>query len=222
MSVLILIHVLFGTLAVSCGFVAISCRKGSQVHRTAGRFFTLSMLIMALVGGGYAIFIDQPINVLASCLTCYLVITGWHAARFKLVRRSTFCNLAFGFILLVAIKGYILSYSAMHTEDGMLGGYSYVAYLFLATVAMFAALLDGYLTFKGQLTANQRLVRHIWRITFSFFITAGSLFTGPGAKAFPQFIQTSGVLDIPEPFILLMLLYWVIKTKYNARKTNMS
>jgi hypothetical protein len=150
-----------------------------------------------------------------------LVITAWHAVRYKKITSTLFCYLASAFIFVIAVTGYFIGWQAMSAADGYLSGYHYFAYFFIASIALFSGLLDCYLFFKGCLNGSQRLTRHIWRITFSYFIAAGSLFTGPGANAFPEFIQQSGVLEIPEPLILIVLLYWVTKTKWKARKAKL-
>jgi hypothetical protein len=45
-----------------------------------------------------------------------------------------------------------------------------------------------------------------------FFIAAGSAFTGPGASAFPEVVQRSGILSLPELTIVLLMLFWLWKT----------
>jgi len=50
-----------------------------------------------------------------------------------------------------------------------------------------------------------------------FFIAAGSAFTGPGASAFPQAVQDSGILSLPELTIMLLMLFWLWKTLRRPR-----
>jgi hypothetical protein len=45
-----------------------------------------------------------------------------------------------------------------------------------------------------------------------FFIAAGSAFTGPGAYAFLEVVQNSGILSLPELAIILFVLFWLWKT----------
>ena len=45
-----------------------------------------------------------------------------------------------------------------------------------------------------------------------FFIVAGSAFTEPGAYAFPEVVQNSSILLLPELAIVLFMLFWLWKT----------
>ena len=214
MTIILFIHVTFGTLAVLLGFLAITVRKGSKLHRKAGKGFVLTMLVMALCGGIMGLQLGQTINVMAAGLTCYLVITAWQAATTQQVVRTPFSIVGFVFILSVALTGFIIGFQAMNSPEKTVAGFDYVAYFFIASIALLGGILDSYMLIKKRLNGKQKLVRHIWRMSFSYFIAAGSLFTGPGAKAFPEYIQQTGVLDFPEPLILVFMLYWIVKTKF--------
>ena len=50
MTAVTYIHIILGTIAVLSGAAALIASKGSNVHRLAGNFFFISMIIMALWG----------------------------------------------------------------------------------------------------------------------------------------------------------------------------
>lgn len=217
MSIVIFVHVLFGTLAVLSGFIAISAGKGNRRHKAAGKVYVLTMIVMAVAGALAAFLLSQVINLFAAGLTCYLVLTAWHAAKHPIIKKDRFSVIANLFILLISISALSVGYTAMQSADGAYQSYHYAAYFFIGGVSGLAAVLDAYLLIKGNLNTRQRLIRHIWRMTFSYFIAVGSLFTGPGASAFPDVIRESGVLSIPEPLVLLVMLYWIGKTFWDGR-----
>ena len=219
MSFLMMIHVLFGTIAVLAGFVAMCAPKGKQVHLQAGKTYVVSMLLMAFAGGVTAVFLPQAINVFASLLTCYLVLTSWRAGHQQCVTRGRFELVAFSGIFLVTtlclgVAGYIVFTDA---ED--LHGFGADAYLTIGLMALVATLADINLLVRGKLVGKQRIIRHLWRMCLSYFIAAGSLFEGPGMKAFPPIIQDSGALAIPVPLVMLFTLYWLIKMQLPKRRS---
>lgn len=218
MSSVMFIHVVFGTLAVLLGSFALFSKKGTKFHRTAGKMYVVTMLLMAVSGLLAAIAKEQMINVFAALLTCYLVLTAWHAAIKRQIENDKWVVWACLSMLVVGISGCVLGIIALYSAEGGFAGFSYVAYFFIAGVALFAGLLDLYVLITKRLSEKQRQVRHIWRMSFSYFIAAGSLFTGPGASAFPESIRNSGILGLPEPVILIVMLFFVVKTFLATQK----
>lgn len=217
MSMVVLVHVFFGTLAVFSGFIAMCSSKGNKWHRAAGKGYVISMLLMAIAGALAAAFLSQTINLIAAALTSYLVLTAWHAAKKPVMERGKFSITACFTILCVSIASLWVGWLALQSPEGAYQDFHFSAYFFLGGISMFAFILDGYLMLKRTLSPKQRLVRHIWRMMFSYFIAVGSLFTGPGSSAFPDMIQNSGVLSIPEPLVLLFMLFWVGKTLWGGK-----
>ncbi|WP_156413710.1 hypothetical protein [Lacimicrobium alkaliphilum] len=212
MSLIMWVHVIFGTLAVLAGFMALVAPKGQAWHIRAGKLYVLTMLIMAAAGGLAALLLPQAINVFAAGLTAYLVMTAWHAANKKQLGRDPFEIISCVFILTIASICLGIGVEAMNSAEGAYHGYTYDAYFIIGGIAAFAALMDISLLIRGNVAGKQRIARHIWRMSVSYFIAVGSLFEGPGAQAFPDFLRESGVLGIPAPLVILFMLYWLIRT----------
>jgi hypothetical protein len=212
MSVIMWVHVIFGSLAVLAGFIALAAPKGKSWHIGAGKLYILTMLVMAVAGGLAALILPQAINVFAAALTGYLVVTAWHAASKKQLGRGPFEIISCVFILTIAIFCLGIGFNAMNSAEGAFHGYTYDAYFTIGGIAAFAALMDISLLLRGSVVGKQRIGRHIWRMSVSYFIAVGSLFEGPGAQAFPDFLRESGVLAIPAPLVILVMLYWLIRT----------
>ena len=53
-------------------------------------------------------------------------------------------------------------------------------------------------------------------MSFGFFIAAGSLFTGPGSKVFPELIRQTGILSAPEAIIALLMVFWLVRVLFTG------
>ena len=80
-SLMLLLHIIAGTLGMLSGFVAVFLRKGSRRHGMAGNVFVFAMLCLSASGVYLAIMKSQPGNILGGTLTFYLVATAWTTAR---------------------------------------------------------------------------------------------------------------------------------------------
>lgn len=215
MSPLMMLHVGTGTIAVLSGFTALLAPKGRPVHRAAGHIFFVSMLTSAAAGAWIAFSIPhQFIAFLAGVLTFYLTATSWLTVR----RAEGGVGLP-ELLLFLAIAttgaGLIgLGLQATTSETGLNRGYPAADYFFLGGVSVLAAVLDAAMLVRRGLSGRQRIARHLWRMAFALFIAAGSLFEGPGAKAFPELIRQSGALSVPGPLILLLMAFWLIRVLF--------
>lgn len=214
MTVIMLIHVISGTLSVCAGALALGAAKGKTWHIRAGKLYLISMLIMAFAGAIAALMLPQAINVFAAGLTGYLVITAWHAANKKQLGRGPFESISCAFICTIAFFCLRTGFTAMNSANGAFHGYAYDAYFIIGGMAAFAALMDLILLLRGKLSGKARMVRHIWRMCLSYFIAVGSLFEGPGASVFPKALRDSGLLSLPSLLVVLLMLYWLIRTLY--------
>lgn len=215
MSPLMMLHVGTGTIAVLSGFTALLAPKGRPVHRAAGHVFFVSMLTSAAAGAWIAFYIPQQfIAFLAGVLTFYLTATAWLTVR-RAEGRVGVPEMILFLAIIATGAGLIgLGLEAMASETGRVRGYAAADYFFLGGVAVLASVLDAAMLVRRGLSGRQRIARHLWRMAFALFIAAGSLFEGPGAKAFPELIRQSGVLAWPTPLILLVMTVWLIRVLF--------
>ncbi len=212
MDALTLFHVVTGTVAVLAGAVAALTRKGGGIHIKAGRVFVGLMVASSLLGAALGLirFEQFFITFFAGLLASYLVLSGWFAAKGQpkspLTGLLALINAA-TFVSLCALGGL-----ALGRADGMMFGFAGENYLFLAGMSGLGLVSDLSLVWRQTIARKYQVARHLWRMLFGFFIAAGSAFTGPGASAFPEAIQQSGLLSLPELLILVLLLFYLIKT----------
>jgi uncharacterized membrane protein len=84
-TVLIYIHAGFGGLALLFGTLAIVFKKGSNRHRSSGKYFFYSMIISAVVALVIASFPGHysPFLFSIALFSLYFLMTGYRALRFK-------------------------------------------------------------------------------------------------------------------------------------------
>ncbi|QTD54990.1 DUF2306 domain-containing protein [Parasphingorhabdus cellanae] len=205
------IHIIAGTIAVLAGAAALLTTKGSRMHRLVGNAFFISMVIMALGGIYLAIVLPMAISILVGVFTIYLVATSWMAARRHDEQINLLHYVALAMTLGVAAGGLWFGMEAQSSPDGLKDGLPAFPHYFFGGLGLLAALGDGLMIARRGITGKRRIARHLWRMCFAYFIAAGSLFTGPGATAFPDAIRDTGLLSVPEPIILVIMLFWVVR-----------
>lgn len=215
MSPLMMVHVAAGTVAVVSGTAALLVPKGRSFHRVAGTAFFLSMLVTAAAGAWIAFPIPtQFLAFLAGVLTFYLSATAWLTVKRPEGRIGLAELVLFLFIAATGAGLVILGLEAMNSETGLSRGYAAEPYFFLGGVAVVAALFDASVLARRGLAGRQRIARHLWRMCFALFIAVGSLFTGPGAKAFPELVRQTGVMSVPEPLVLVLMAVWLTRVLF--------
>jgi len=212
-------HVSLGTLAVIVGAIALAARKGRKVHITAGRVFVYSMGLASVLGAvlGAIKYETFWITFHAGILGATLVSSGVLAVRIHAQgARKWFTGIA-ALNALNAAGLIAAGYYATTLPEGRLFGFAAADYFFLFGMAAIAGLGDARMLLGAHITHRHRIAQHLMRMCIGFFIAAGSAFTGPGGSAFPQWVQDSGLLMVPEPVILLLMLFWLWRTLRRPR-----
>ena len=219
------LHIVTGTLAVSSGLLGLFVSKGSVTHRFAGRVFTCTMILLGLTGIALAQQKPMAISAVAGAAIIHLVITGSLAARSKpcVFHRPCVLQLVDSAApiasLAIGLTSLAFAWEAWGSVDGLKDGFSPMPYGFFGALMLLVAALDLKYRLVANTTIASRRYRHIWRMSFALFVAAGSLFTGPGATAFPAWLQASGLLSVPEPLILLTMVYWLIRLRLLSRRS---
>lgn len=225
LSPILTVHIFGGTVGLASGAVAISLRKGSRRHAIAGKVFVVSMLTMALGATWLALQKHDTGNMVGGIFTFYLILTAWLTARSTQRRPSRF-----GWaVLLIPVAFGVLNWLAGieklralgPPKDGVPGGMN----LFMGTVMLLAAAGDVRMLLRGGVAGTARIVRHLWRMCFGWFIATGSFFLGPANRPL-RFLSTLGlrqhifkailrqeVLLFFAVLPLLLLIFWIIRVR---------
>lgn len=211
MSLITSIHVTMGAIAILAGAIALLTAKGSRPHRFVGNIFFVSMLIMALAGIYIAIALPMAISAMAGTITIYLIATSWMAARRKDGVITIYDFILLALAVAVIVSGIATGMEAQNSPTGLKDGLPAGPHFFFAGLASVLAAGDIVVIARRGISGKWRIARHLWRMCIAYFIAVGSLFTGPGATVFSKAIQESGVLDIPEPLVLVIMLFWIVR-----------
>jgi hypothetical protein len=202
---ILVLHICGGVAGVLSGAAAMSFRKGTRRHRVAGNVFFVAMLVM----GSSAAYLG---NVVGGLLACYLVATAWLTARRREGETSIFDWGAFLFALAVGvlIMAHVvrLATGAVAPKPGVPVGMIF----FLGSVALLAAAGDLRMLVRG-VSGRQRIVRHLWRMCFSFFIATGSFFLGQ-QQAFPKAWRGAAVWFVPALLPLAAMIVWLVRVRF--------
>jgi hypothetical protein len=210
---LLVLHITGGIVGLLSGTVAMLYRKGSEGHRTAGKVFVVSMLIMAACATYLAVLKHQMTNIIGGPLTFYLITTAWLAGRRGNQKPGIFDRGALVMALAIGISlwtlGILLVRGQVKPQPGVPIGMSF----FLGTVPLLAAAGDVRMLVRGGISGTPRVVRHLWRMCFGLFIATGSFFLGQ-QQVFPEAIRKQYILAPLAILPLPLLIYWLVRVKF--------
>src|SRR5258708_9614815 len=211
-SPILLFHIFCGTISVLSGFVAVSLRKGSRRHRVVGNVFFISMLGLGLSGAYMGFMKSQVTNVLGGALACYLVTTSWSTARRREMGTSILDWAALLVVLTVAATEVPFALEAAFSPTGTKFGYSPGPYVMLGSVAVLATIGDIRMLVRRGVSGTQRVVRHLWRMCFAFFIASGSIFLAR-PHLFPMVLRKTYVISLLGIMPLILMIFWLVRVR---------
>ncbi|MBU2991583.1 hypothetical protein Q4555_16255 [Octadecabacter sp. 1_MG-2023] len=206
-------HVASGAIAVLMGAIAFAVRKGATAHINTGRAFTAAMSFSSLLGAilGLIKYETFYITFHAGILGMTLVLSGWLFAKRPTKHRGPLSFAIAGVNLLNTLGLVAAGSCALTLPEQTLRGFAAADYFFLGGIAGVALVNDLLILMRQTLSYKHRIAQHVWRMCIGFFIAAGSAFTGPGAKVFPEAVRNSGILSLPELTIILLMLFWLFR-----------
>lgn len=216
MKGMMLVHVIAGGLALLFGFVALSAAKGARLHRKSGILFVYAVLTMALTGTAMAALKSQSESVIGGVLTLYLVTTSLIAVRppSEALRRIELVAMLVA--LALGITCVTNGFQALASPGGTKGGIPFVVFFMFATVALLGVIGDLRKIRAGALKGAPRLIRHLWRMCYAFWITTASFFLGPRervAKIIPEPLITPAFIALPVVAVIVVMLYWLWRVR---------
>lgn len=205
-------HIGGGAIGLGSGVVASLSKKGSFVHRIAGKVFFISMFICYLIGALVSPFLDsqQSTNFVAAILALYLLVTGVVVARRKKFVAGLAEKIGLVVAILITSLGVTFMYLAAQSPGGSLDGSPPQAYVLFIVAGGLAAIGELNVIIRKQLGPVARVARHLWRMCMSFFIASGSLFFGQ-AQFFPEWFNQSILPILFGFFPLSVLIIYIAK-----------
>jgi len=218
---LLVLHITGGIVGLLSGAVAMSFRKGSRGHRTAGNVFVVSMLIMGACASCLALMKHQTNNVFGGLLTFYLITTAWLTGRRRDGETSIYDWGALAFA--VAIGGSLLTLGVLvaRGQAAPQAGVPLGMYFFMGTIPLLAAAGDVRMLVRGGISGTPRIARHLWRMCFGLFIATGSFFLGQ-QQVFPVALRKQYLLFPLAILPLVLMIYWMIRVRLIKRASGMA
>ncbi|MEH6456477.1 MAG: hypothetical protein V7749_09155 [Cocleimonas sp.] len=205
------IHTPAGTVAIISALTALFAKKGTPIHRKAGTYFTISMLIM-LVSGSVAAILKQSLDeIFLGGVVIYSVFTAWLTVYHKKGETGFLETIALAWIVLIAIAAYFAnpSWGDMRNPD---------TYSLWIGLAICFALGDVRNLLQSGLSGSQRIIRHVWRIGFSL-LWAALAFVDKIVKINGSTIEEiTYIVIVPAILILLTTAYWIVNILYLSNK----
>ena len=217
---LVVVHVTAGVLAMLAGASAIFFRKGSQGHRWAGTVFVICMLSVSAIGSYLGFIKGEMDNFTGGIFAFYLVATAWATARQREneIWKLNWCAppIALAFAAANFVWGVEVAGGHTAVKNQSPAG----AYFFFGTLALLSAAGDVRMLLRGGLSGTQRLVRHLWRMCFGWFIATISFFLGQ-QRVFPAPLRGSFVLVAMAFLPLLFLIFWFMRVRLTNVQTGL-
>lgn len=200
---ILLIHICAGIVGLLSGIAAVSFRKGSARHGTAGNIFFVSMVIMAVTAALLG-------NVFAGAMTIYLVTTGWLTGRRRAGETTIF---DWGALLFGLAIGLPILIDCVRMASGLnppKPGPPVGMIVFLGVV-MLAVAGDIRMLVRGGVFGKQRVARHLWRMLFGLFIANVSFLA---QKRVVAFVGGPKLFLVLAPVPLILIIFWLIRIRF--------
>jgi uncharacterized membrane protein len=215
---LVHLHIIMGAFALISGITAFSVQKGASLHKKSGLIFVVTMLIMSSTGAFLAALNGEKLNIVAGCLTFYLVATAYLVVHpFK--NNDRFYNtLLMVFGLMVGVSGMIVATSILDDGGTKIDGQPTQVLVVFSAIALLASASDLRILFSGRLKGKKKFIRHIWRMGIALFMATTSFFLGQ-SQVIPEEIRTITFLVAPVFLVLFLTLYWAVRVQFWGLKT---
>jgi hypothetical protein len=202
------IHIAAGGLALILGAVALSVKKGGNIHRRSGLLFVYAMLVMGVSAAILG-------NVGGGLMTVYFVVTALTTVR-PVSPWTRGLNIAALIVVVgLACLDILGGVKAFNSPKGNLNGVPFAMLFFLAAIMILAAIGDLRVMRFGLPRGGPRLARHLWRMCFALFIAAGSFFSirERVAKILPEPFTTGPMRALPILLIFGAMFYWLWRVR---------
>jgi uncharacterized membrane protein len=223
-TLVIILHVFAGTIALLSGVVALGCRKGERVHRMAGTVFFVSMLVMAVLADYLAVALpDQLPNLFIGTFAIYLVTTAWMTARRKRRAIGLPEKIALGVSVCLCAPFAVLSFQlAVGLQPFLkstvpLVGAVRIAIFVITFMLLMAAIGDFRMVVAGGVSGARCIGRHLWRMCLGLTFAAGSAFTNGLPRLLPPTVHIPLLfLFVPQLALLALMIFWIIRVRFTG------
>ncbi len=208
-TILLIIHVISGSVALLFGSITIFRKKGDKMHKKTGDFFRIGMLVSGCAGLIMSVLHPNFFLFIIGVFTLYMVLTGQRALHFMKTKQPVIPHFydwfvgitMFLFSIVFWIYGSFLLYS---------GGSFGVVLLVFGFISSTMVYKDYSLLKNKNSTANSWLLLHIQRITGAY-IASTTAFLVVNNTFLPAVVAWL----LPTILVTPLIFIWVKKYKKN-------
>lgn len=217
-SLILILHIIAGSVAILSGMTVIFLRKGSSSHHKIGDVFFYTMVLMSSSATYLAYLEPSWTSLITGLLTFYLVVTAKLAIRNKIGQTSFLEMAGFVYIVLVFCLGLWFSFETLTLREVSGKAFNGLDYfLFFHTgVSALCIVLDLIMIINGGAYGRHRLARHLGRMIYALWIATGSFFLGQ-QQFFPAELQGGLLLASPVILVICAMVFWLIKVMIWSR-----
>lgn len=199
----ILVHILFGTLALLVGLVPIAAAKGGRAHTRFGRWFLgLSTVVLATAVLGLAVFNFRPFLVVIVLLSVYQAYSGYRVLRTRATGPTRRDGL-FSAVFLLGGLAFLLSLPHMQLVWSPVVLYSTLGALLAMTVYDLSRPW-----WRARWRRGAWRYEHVWKM-MSTYAALLSAFTGTVLEAYQPYSQfLPSVLGTAVALGFMAQVYW--------------
>ncbi|WP_111980247.1 hypothetical protein [Algibacillus agarilyticus] len=211
------IHILTGGIGILAGFMALISTKGSSLHKSSGRLFSVAMLFCggSIIGlFGLGVKGSNISDALSGLTIIYFIATAFRSLKVGQRSLTTLDYMLFAGVMSIALANVYLGLNA----SKLALEYPPAQYFVVAFIHFIAVADDLYLRFKRSVGKQYRLIRHSWRMSLVLFMASGAFFLGQ-MKLFPAVLTENAFIlfFIPSLLSLFYMGYWLVRL--NIKKT---
>jgi uncharacterized membrane protein len=211
------IHIAAGLLSLLTGFVALYATKGGTTHRRWGKAFAVAMSTMTGSAFIVALLLNPNRgNQVAAALTLYLVATGVLTVRAPVAAHRGWLAALMVLAFATSARAFDLGFMALALPRGVIDQIPAAPIFMFAVVGLVAALMDARLLWVGRIEGKHRLARHLWRMTYAFWVAVTSAFLGQ-AKFVPEPLRDYRLLALPVLLVAATGIYWLVRVLWTRR-----
>jgi hypothetical protein len=214
-AALLTTHIAAGGVGLVSGFGALALRKGSPLHRLAGKIFVPAMVVMLGLGGVLGVMDGRWTFAVGVLFGIYLTLSAWAAARYPDgVGRHGRSLGVFAALIAATYLGLVILGATAGPAGAADGSRGLVIGVIFGGLAALGARTDFRAARNGGITGAARIRRHVWRMCATLFFASGSFFLGQ-MDEFPRAIQGPGWF-VPAFAPLVLMVFWL--WRYRDRK----
>jgi uncharacterized membrane protein len=211
------IHIAAGLLSLLTGFVALYATKGGTTHRAWGKAFAVAMATMTGSAFIAALLLNPNRgNQVAAALTFYLVASGVLTVRGPVAAYRGWTAALMVLAFATSARAFDLGFMALDLPRGVIDQIPAAPIFMFAVVGLVAALMDARLLWVGRIEGKHRLARHLWRMTYAFWVAVTSAFLGQ-AKFVPEPFRDFRLLAVPVLLVAATGIYWLVRVLWTRR-----